>query len=165
MALARRKPQPLRQPTDEWVKILTADPARPQRPLVTEISAAGVGLFAGSLLFFLGTILIQPFLLYFHITKYPNLAASSFTSIALAAGALTLVTLSFLYLILRPYLFLVNFAFGIVAGLLVAVIVGTFFFLFGREVILWLLNPDGWPRIVNAFKDLFQFILDFLKSI
>jgi hypothetical protein len=165
MALViRRAPQPPSRQPREWVEILTADPARPNR-LVTEVSALGVSLFVVGLLFALSTIIIQPFLLLYHATKYPNLATTSFTSIALAAGALTLVTLAFLFLILRPYLRLLFIAIGVVASLIIVVVVGTFFFLFIREILLWVLVPNGLPRILIAIQDLIQSILYTIKAI
>jgi hypothetical protein len=145
-----RKPPP--NEPQEWVEVLTAEPTR-RSALVIEASALGMSLLFFSIIFAAAVIVIQPFLLIFYDTVYPNLATVSFTSVSLAAGWLGLIIAVFA--LRRRYRSIMQVIMVFVIGLAFVITV-YFFALIFSEFIHWLLYPDGLERIIHAWQVFFQ---------
>jgi hypothetical protein len=153
VGLIRRQPQ-------DWCEMLTADPTKPRNWTnywLSILSGIAIMISLLALLFCVAVILIQPFLLLWHETPYPNLATVSFTTFL---GALTLFLLSIIMAtrlsINKRYVkrFLLIFL-----VLLVVLFATMFFFLISREAIWWTITKSGPAYIWNAIKDTWRLII------
>ncbi len=149
MALMRRSSLARRNQPEDWVAILTADPVRRKR-WVTDASIMGVTLFVTSLMFTLAVIIVQPVLLMYHSTLYPNLATLAFTSLILPTVWLTVVT----------YRFWVAGRYQPnkqVKDTFVAVflsITAVFLWLLFWSILQWSLIPVGFQRVLDSLSSL-----------
>lgn len=157
MALARRYPQRIQEKKD-WKTILTADPVQ-RRPWVADATLIFLVMLAGGIFFAMCVALLKPIWLRIHETNHPNIAAAAFTGTLLANLWLMMVVLSSSRQIVGRRKRLVRLALLIFMLLVFGIMVVGFFYLLGREIVLWLFF-DGyfapfWESLRQTFLSQF----------
>lgn len=163
MALARRYPRSIKK-TPNVAEILTADPVQPPKR-VTEATIIFLVILVGGILFAVSVVVFQPILLFIHDTPYPNLAATSLTSLLLATLWLSLITLAFL---LHWSRLKWKRSKSILMSLFVILflpIMLLFFFLLFKEVSLWILNKVQIQIYWESFKQFYSGLLGLIGQI
>lgn len=177
-ALQRTKVGLIRRPPADWRQVLTYDPTRPKQWIST-LGALVAASFLLVVLFSVAVVVIQPFLLLFHTTPYPNLATVSFNTF-LIAGSLCLLSFSYLtirlfrywllrwfpgdivIIVWRGFFYYLNLCIKILAGLFFAAIVGYVLLKVSQDALAWLKFGDKLVYIYRQFFEIFFKFLDWI---
>ncbi len=158
-ALQRTKVGLIRRPPADWRQVLTHDPTRPKQWIST-LGALVAASFLLVVLFSMAVVVIQPFLLLFHTTPYPNLATVSLTTFLVAS-------MFFLLSIPRSKQFykarrIIKKGLFILLMLLGLYLTAWFLALVIQEALGWLKFGDKLVYIYRQFFEIFFKFLDWI---